>query len=509
MQLKSLEYVLFILITVISYYSLYRVRGAQRFVILVANLFFIYSASGLFSLAVITILCTAQFLIGIQIEKAVTEGRNKAAAAFMWIGVLLPLGVLCYFKFFSRTLDVLRDYISSHGATSLLDLVMPIGLSYYTLSMIAYSVDIYHKKHEAEKNWPDFLVFITFFPSIIEGPINLYKKTAPQFKTDHAPSENNIIPGLQRCLWGYIKKVVIADRIGIVVNAILGDDNSVMFTLIWAMILFFFQMYADFSGGIDVIMGIAEILDIRLTENFRSPFVSKSVTEFWQRWHISLGEFMEKYIYYPTVLNRRMMRISKKIPSKYMQKCFSATVASIFVFILVGIWHGTGWNYVVYGCYQAFFVSTAVLLAPLYKKSKSALHINEESLSWNIFKVLRTFCILDIGMYFARAADLETAIDWLKRSFSGFKLSSIHIIFDGTLTQYGLDEKNIGLMYICILVLILVDILHDKGIRMRQLLMKQDIVFRYSVYLAGIFIIIIFGIYGYGFEKSSFIYQGF
>ena len=154
-------------------------------------------------------------------------------------------------------------------------------------------------------------------------------------------------------------------------------------------------------------------------------------------------------------------------------------------------------------------MSTAVLLAPLYKKSKSALHINEESLSWNIFKVLRTFCILDIGMYFARAADLETAIDWLKRSFSGFKLSSIHIIFDGTLTQYGLDEKNIGLMYICILVLILVDILHDKGIRMRQLLMKQDIVFRYAVYLAGIFIIIIFGIYGYGFEKSSFIYQGF
>ena len=149
------------------------------------------------------------------------------------------------------------------------------------------------------------LVYVTYFPAIIEGPINMYKKLMPQIKARHAYDWDRMIRGLMRSLWGYLKKMVIADRIGILVMGILQDEAAHGATILFALVVYSFQIYADFSGGIDVIMGISEVLGIELAENFKSPLISKNVTEYWARWHKSLGEFMEKYIYYPIVLNRK------------------------------------------------------------------------------------------------------------------------------------------------------------------------------------------------------------
>ena len=218
---------------------------------------------------------------------------------------------------------------------------------------------------------------------------------------------------------------------------------------------------------------------------------------------------MEKYIYYPIVLNRKVMKFSKRINNKYLQKSFSATLAAVIVFVIVGIWHGTGWNYVAYGCYQALFVSSAVLLMPVYKKSKECLHINENCLSWKLFGIIRTFFILVIGRFFIRASSLTSAIDLLKKAFGRFELSGLHVLFDGSLDNYGLDYKNRTVMYIGILALIVVDIIHLRGYKLREWIMKQDIAFRYFVYFVALFSFIIFGVYGVEFDSSSFIYQGF
>ncbi len=328
-------------------------------------------------------------------------------------------------------------------------------------------------------------------------------KKAHRFDCDRA------VKGLQRSLWGYFKKAVIADRIGIFVSGVLSDENAEGFVLLWAMIIYSLQIYADFSGGIDVIMGISEILDIRLPENFKAPLVSKSVTEYWQRWHISLGVFMERYLYYPIVLNRRIMRLSKKIPDNYLRKVCPAVSASAAVFVIVGIWHGTGWNYVVYGCYQAVFVTGAVLLGPCYKKWKKNLHIDDSCISWRIFQILRTFLILTAGRYFIRADNLSHAAKLLGRTFQKLSWQGIHVLFDDSLLSYGLDHKNLMLMYMGAVLIILVDVLHERNIHFRELLMKQDIVFRYAVYYALLFGIIIFGVYGPGYDSASFIYQGF
>lgn len=215
---------------------------------------------------------------------------------------------------------------------------------------------------------------------------------------------------------------------------------------------------------------------------------------------------MEKYIYYPIVLNRSVMKFSKKIKNSYMQKVFSATLASIIVFVIVGIWHGTGWNYVVYGCYQAVFVSTAVLLGPVYKSARSFLHIDDKCVSYRILTCLRTFVILTFGRYFIKARDLNQTFELFRRTFTKWNAG---VLFDGSMTEYGLDFKNLMVMYLCILLIIVTDILYYRGIKIRDIIMKQDVVFRFTVYLAAIFAIVVFGIYGAEFTSASFIYQGF
>lgn len=507
MSIQSLTFLFFVLVVFCAYYLLEK-TGFQRYVLLVASLVCMASMSSISATVLIGLLALAVYAIAVKIEKLIRENGGKppkAARSWFWAGAVLDIGLLLYFKFFKNTWFILQKFLET-GHITLADLVVPVGLAYYTLALYGYLSDIYHKKYEAEKDFALFLTYVTYFPAIIEGPINLYKKLAPQLKERHAFDETKVVLGLQRMLWGYFKKVVIADRIGIIVMGILKDETAVGPLLFYAMVLYSFQIYTDFSGGIDVIMGISETLGIRLAENFRSPLVSGSVTEYWQRWHMSLGEFMEKYIYYPIVLNRRLMKFSRKIKNKYLSRAFSATLASIIVFIIVGIWHGTGWNYVVYGMYQALFVSTAVLLAPFYKKMKTFFRIDEKTFGWKLFTILRTFVILVFGRMLIKAADLKQAGQLLTRLFSD---ANPHALFDGTIYQYGLDIKNVFLMYGCILLIIIVDILHEKGFHFRELLMRQGIVFRYLVYYIAVFSIIIFGIYGPQFDASSFIYQAF
>lgn len=505
MTINSLLFLVFAALVTGVYYLLQKTDW-QKYILLAAGIGCVAGMSSPFSVVVITLLSLAVFLIALKIEGAVQKKEGKALKAarnWFWLGAVLDIGLLLYFKFFQSTWRLVQEFLAS-GNVTIGALIAPIGIAYYSLALYAYLSDVYHKKYEAEKNYLLFLTYVTYFPALVEGPVNFYKTMMPQLKTRHAFQSTKVVMGLQRSLWGYFKKLVIADRIGILVMGILRDEKAAGVLIFYALVLYSFQIYCDFSGGIDVIMGISEILDIRLTENFRSPLVSASVTEYWQRWHISLGEFMEKYLYYPIVLNRKVMKFSKKLPGKYFSRAFSAALASVVVFVIVGVWHGTGWNYLVYGIYQAFFVSTAVLLAPAYKKLKTVFSIRENTLSWRLFTVLRTFVVLVFGRMLIKAGNLEQAAGLLQRLFSQ---SGLHMLFDGTIYQYGLDIKNVYLMYACILLIIVVDILHEKGVHFRQLLMEQGIIFRYIIYYAVIFSIIIFGIYGPEFDASSFIYQ--
>lgn len=484
MDIQSIGFLISIAGILIGYFLLEK-TPFQKYVIPVVNMAMLGYATGWVGLLCSLLVCTTVFFCA----KGITHFESKRKI-FWRLGVFSLFGVLIYFKYFN-----LFDGI-----------IAPIGLAYFSLTLYTYLYDVYHKKLEAENNFLLFFGISTFFPTLFQGPINIYKKVKSQFETSHKYDWDRMVSGLQRMLWGSLKKIVIADRIGIIVNGILADSNSKGVLIVFAMALFGFQMYADFSGGIDFIMGISEIMGIEIKENFNAPIFSKSVTEFWARWHMSLGEFMEKYVYYPIALNKKVIKFSGKIPNKQIKRTFSAATASTVVFILVGIWHGTGWNYVVYGCYHAVFVAGAVIMAPLYKKIKEAICLNQDCISWKIFCILRTFCIMTFSWFFAKTGDLSRSFELIKQAAH---IRNVYQLFDGSLLNFGLNEINIVIMFIGIIILILVDYYHIKGVRFRQVLMRQDIVFRYFVYFVALFSIIIFGIYGGEFSKASFIYQEF
>ena len=501
MELKSLTFVVFCLLVAVVYFALQK-TDKQKYVLLVADILFVLSYSGIKAAVALCFICVINFWIAKRIEAQETKQKKLPWLIF---GFICTIGILLFFKFFTGMAETLVS-IATGRPVDMFQIIAPAGVSYYTLSLFAYLTDIYHKKYKAETDFVAFCVFVTYFPAIVEGPINMYKKLMPQIKASHTYDWDRMIRGLMRMLWGYLKKVVIADRIGILVMGILQDEAAHGIVILFSMVVYSFQIYTDFSGGIDVIMGVSEILGLTLEENFKSPLISKNITEYWQRWHRSLGEFMEKYIYYPIVLNRKLMKFSKKIKDKYMSRAFSAFVASLIVFIIVGIWHGTGWNYVVYGMYQALFVASAVILKPTYTKVKKAIHLNEKCLSWQIFCILRTFIILVFGRLLIKASNLHQAAELIGKMSH---MDNIASLFNGDLLQYGLDSKNMVVMYIGILIVILVDVLHEHGVKFREEILKQDIVFRYAVYLTAIFILVIFGVYGGEFSAASFIYQGY
>lgn len=491
LSLKSFPFLLFVVIFIITYFLLQKTKF-QKWFLLATDLFFMYVMSSLNGLLISVIVCAIVYFSAINISKHRKTNKSRATL-FFYIGVVTDLGALLFFKYFKVTYESINKILNSSQDITMLNIIAPIGLSYFSLSIAAYLLDVKHGKIKSETNFFDFLSYALYFPAIIEGPFNLYKNLSPQLKENHYFNAHNLRLGFERILWGYFLKNVIADRVGILVSAILKDESAVGLTIFMGMFFYSFQLYADFAGGINVIMGISEIIGITLPENFKSPFISKSITEYWQRWHMSLGTIMEKYVYYPLVLGKTMRTLSKKIKNDYFSKVFAATAANFLVFILVGIWHGTGWNYVVYGLYQAFFTSMAILCKPIYVKLKSICHVNEESLTWKIFTIMRTITLLIFGRLLIKASSLYEAARLIKRMFSTF---NPYILFDGTLSAYMDNLREYCFVLIGVLILFTADILCDCGFKFRSWLNSKDIVFRYTVYILLFFVIIVFGVYG-------------
>lgn len=377
---------------------------------------------------------------------------------------------------------------------------------------MGYLVDVYRGKVKPDGSIFRFALFVSYFPQIIQGPIGRYQPLTTQLFEQRCFSYERVKFGAQRMLWGYFQKVVIADRIAVIVNEVFtnykenGYEGCIVFI---AVLLYSIQIYADFSGGIDIVCGVSEMLGIKLADNFRHPFLARSVAEFWQRWHITLGVWMRDYLFYPLALSKpfnKMSSILRKLFGNYVAKVLPTCLASFIVFMLIGLWHGSSWKYVAYGLYQATFVSTATLLEPFYAKCRSFFGVKPERISFRIFQVLRTVIIVTVGRYFSRAASFMTAISMYRYTLKTF---NPWVLFDGSLYKLGLDQKNFQLMILLIVGLFIVDAMQEKGIHLRETIARQGIVFRWGVYFAGIFGIIIFGMYGQGFNTASFIYQGF
>lgn len=442
----------------------------------------------------------------------VIEGQSrvlqskKQCRRVLLAALFVCLGILCYCKYAKTFFSVLTRLT---GLSLSIPIIVPLGISYYTFSSVGYLLDIYWRKAKPETSYWKLLLCMVYFPQIVQGPISRYQKLLPQFNTLKRPDYQRLCMGLQLMLWGYFKKMVVADRLAIFVDDVFGNiAGNEGFTFVIALFFAVFQLYADFSGCMDIVTGISDILGIQLDRNFAHPFFSRSIAEFWRRWHITLGTWFKDYVYLPLATSPRTIAISKRVKGKYGTQA-GKTVTTIIclgtVWLLTGIWHGTGMNYIAWGIYYGGLISCSTIFAKQYKKLAQRFHIDTESDGWKHFQVVRTFCLFAIGRLITVPGTLRGSALALRQMFSSCNL---WIFWDQSLYSHGLNRANFLVALLSILLLLYVDKRQEKG-NIREAIERKNIVMRWGIYYLGIFAVLILGIYGPGYDASSFVYANF
>lgn len=430
------------------------------------------------------------------VKKKYKNHRKVVLAVFL----LFNLGGLFVFKFYNMTAE-------SVSVLPKLNLIMPVGVSFYTLQIIGYVMDVYNKKSVPEKNMLKTMLFTMWFPQVIQGPIARYDSLAPQLFGQRSFNYDNFILGLLRMLWGYFKKLVIADRFVVIVTTLFTNYTQYSgFEVLLGALIYTIQLYADFSGGIDIALGASELFGVVLPENFQRPFFSKSISEFWRRWHITLGGFLRDYIFYPVTLSKPLMKIGKFFSKRKMKWCSRWIPAYISLFILwfcSGVWHGEGAQYILYGMYHGGLIMLGMSFEPYF--AQLCEKINRNSQTFKIFQVARTFFLVTVGEIIFRAPDIPQAMYMIKSMFTTF---NPWVLFDGFVFTLGLDVPDFIVGLVAVVILAVVSLLNRKQ-SMRHWVYNQELPVRWAICLAAIMSIVIFGVYGPGYDPAPFIYFQF
>lgn len=440
-------------------------------------------------------------------EKKKIKSKAKATKKkILTVGILFNLGILILMKYTGLINEIFSVNIP------ILTLALPLGISYYTLQAISYIVDVYRQKIKPDKNLGRLALFLAFFPQLIEGPIGRYDRLASQLYEAHKITFNNLRSGFSLMLWGYFKKMVIADRVAIFVNAIFGNFSEYTGPIVFVAILgYTLQIYAEFSGGIDIVRGVSELFGINLEKNFENPFFAKSIDEFWRRWNITLGTWLKEYVFYPVSLSKFSMKVnsisSKIFKKSYLTKIIPVAVSLLCVWICNGLWHGAGIKYIVYGLYYYSIMMLGKILAPFGEKIIKTLKINTQAWSYKLWQIIRTGVIVCFGMLIFRAETLNVAWEMFK---SIFKLTGLNLLLTGQgFLIGGLEAKDLLILAIGVVTIFITSLLKEKGIKLREKLFEQNLVFKWGVLYTIILAILVFGIYGVGYDVQSFIYGQF
>ena len=453
-----------------------------------------------------------------QQKKEFKERIGKKKRIIMLCTVVLNLGILAFLKYFNFLAGSLNDLLSGTSLSiPTLKLFLPLGISFYTFQSVGYLVDVYREKISAERNIAKLALFVSYFPQIIQGPISFYDQLAHQLYEPHSFSFTRLKYGCELILWGLVKKVVIADRAIMTINAVVDayTDYSGT-TILFALILYALQLYADFSGGIDISRGVSQILGIDMIQNFRRPYFALTIDEYWRRWHISLGAWMKEYVFYPIALSKRFTGVTKKIRgTKFGATTFGAHVAkvlptsfaSLIVFLLVGIWHGASWKYVAFGLWNGGVIMLSTLLEPAFLSVNKALKIRTESFFFRLFQMGRTFVIVLIGYIFDIAPSFRAAMEMFAAMIARQNIRGAM----ADISAFDLTKKDYLVLILGVIVMFFVSLIQEKNpdTTLRQLLDRKPFILRYLLILVAIMVLLVFGIYGPGFNPAEFVYMQF
>ncbi|MBR1496689.1 MAG: MBOAT family protein [Oscillospiraceae bacterium] len=431
---------------------------------------------------------------------------NKKAA--LALGLTINLGMLAALKYNGFLVGNLNRILRLSIPAP--QWAAPMGISFYTFSALAYLLGCYWGDTEAQKNPGKTALFIGFFPILTSGPILRYGETGPALFGGRRFDYKAVTFGLQRMLWGLFLKLVVSARLAVVVNTIYGDTETYPGFYIWlAAALFMFQLYTDFSGCMEIILGASECYGLRLPENFRTPFFSRSVQEFWQRWHITLGGWMRDFVLYPVLRTGLWKRMTKWIRAhwgKRAAKQIPNYLGMLCVWLLMGLWHGGAWKYIVgQGLWFWACIVLSRALEPLFKKMTALLRVNTDCFSWHLFQSLRVFALVALGNMFFR---LDSICMVFRTWRAGFSYNP-WIFFDDSLYLLGLDRKNFTVSMLGLAVLLLISALQEKHGSVRELISRQNLPFRWTVYIGLLLAVVVLGQYGPGYDAAAFIYERF
>ena len=523
MTYNSIYFILFLAVFLSIYFIVPRV-GMRQGVILIGNFVFYRFAGGLNCLLIIIGTSVIVYFISRWMEKiysgydskkeslskkdqtAALAEYKKRCKKVLILGLCFVLGILIYIK----TGNLLGWYeVTAIADLRVKTIIVPLGVSYYTFSAVGYMLDVYWRKTKCERNYLKLLMCMTFFPIIVEGPISKYNNLIKQFNELPKFNYERACYGFQLIIWGEIKKTVVADRLIIYSNYVFSNLDAFAGMEVLIAILFnAIAIYADFSGCMDIVCGVAQVMGISLEPNFRQPFFSKSAAEFWRRWHITLGAWFKDYVYMPIAMSPKFMKVGFEVRKRFGNRAgqiVSSAVPLAIVWILTGLWHGTGANYLVWGCYWGMLIILSNAFSKELTKLTEILHINTDTFAYSLFQMIRTFAIFCIGRIFTAKDTVGGAVQIIKRLFAQARL---WVLFDDSLYNYGLDQKDFYVALFGVIIIWLVDIFQQKC-SIRENISKQPIVLRWTIYYGAIMFLLIFGLWGTSYNASSFIYGNF
>ncbi len=451
---------------------------------------------------------------GAKLLSGTSAEEERKRRGILILTILINIGILFalkYVNFFINTANGIAGLFGgSDELISGVDFLVPLGVSFYTFSLLGYVIDVYYGLAEAQKNFGKLALYGLYFPNLISGPILKYREHAEQFFAPHDFDYKQVTQGLQRMVWGFFKKLVIAERLGALVNTVYGDYESYPGAYIWvATVCYALQLYTDFSGCMDIVLGLSQSLGIALPENFQTPFFAKSVAEYWRRWHITLGVWMKDYVFYPLLRSKLFTNLNQSLKKKFGKKRGKqyATFAAMFVlWLTVGIWHGGDWKFVIgSGLLHWFYIVMEELLAPPFARLNERLHLNGEGRFLGGVRILRTFFLVCIGDLFFRADSLGDAFAMLRESV---RVWNPQILWDGSLLQLGLDGIETAVAVLSLLLLWAVSLCQRKE-SVRESIAKKPLPIRWVLWYVLLFAVILLGYYGPGYSAAEFIYQGF
>lgn len=489
MIFNSLQFLIFFTV-VISVYFL--INSKYRWVLLLAASYYFYMSWNPAYIVLIILSTIVDYFASLKMDE---QEEKRDRRKYLLLSLFVNLGLLFFFKyygFFNNSFSsVVRAFNMNLGLPNF-DFLLPVGISFYTFQTLSYTIDVYRGDKKAEKHFGIFALYVSFFPQLVAGPIERSTHLLPQFKKKIDFNSARVASGLQLMLWGFFKKVVVADRLALYVNGVYNNLEGLEgITLILATVFFAFQIYCDFSGYSSIAIGAARVMGFDLMTNFKRPYFAKSIPEFWRRWHISLSTWFKDYLYIPLGGNR-----VKK--SRYYFNLF-------FTFLVSGLWHGAAWTFVIWGGLHGIYQIISITTADYRKKIKEKIGLDSLGTLNKWWQIAVTFSLVNFGWIFFRANSLGDAVYVVNNLFAslGTQLSSWTNL-KAAVVGYGLNQYELLLAFAVIIIMETVHLMQRKG-SVREFLNQKPLVFRWAAYYALIILILGFGVYG----EAEFIYFQF